>query len=391
MPTTTPKVKGSAAGQYLGYALQPVRLCYHLLSCKPNGSASMEELDDVAVKEADGQVLLEQTKSALKQNPVSDWADDLWKTFANWAENADAGLVDPTKTQFRLYVTPMKSGKWVQRFHDANYTPDVLDAISEFRKDLQGLRRKPKSHIHISRFLAINTATIAEIIANFALDSNEDPIDPIRKILRIGVQDSLLDHCCAFAIGLAKETADECIRKRLPASIDADQYRTKVKSFVTKNNLLYYLPSFAPSPSEESIEKTLVDRPVFVRQLNIVEMPRDHVVRAVSDLLKSAADKTDWAEKGLISTDSFIEFDKSLIRQHELHELEVKEVYASLDPCARGRVLYGRCASNSTKLQGREVPSHFVPGCYNDLADRLAVGWHPAYKILLEEPGNSHG
>jgi hypothetical protein len=64
--------KHSAPGPYLGFALQPVRLCFHLLACPQGASVSLEHLDDVAIHYADGAVTLEQTKSALKHNPLAD-------------------------------------------------------------------------------------------------------------------------------------------------------------------------------------------------------------------------------------------------------------------------------------------------------------------------------
>src|SRR5665213_3253167 len=100
----------SAPGQYLGYALQPVRLCYHLLDCPKGAFVSLEYTEDVAVHYPDGRQLLEQTKSAIKQNPLSDWADDLWKTIANWLDGIKTGVIDPATAQFRIYVTPTRQG-----------------------------------------------------------------------------------------------------------------------------------------------------------------------------------------------------------------------------------------------------------------------------------------
>ena len=106
--------KHAAPGQYLGFALQPVRLCYHLLSCEPGAKVSLEYLDDVAIHHADGHHSLEQTKSATKTNPVSDFAEDLWKTIANWLDLVADGFVKPSETAFRLYVTPKKTGPWAE-------------------------------------------------------------------------------------------------------------------------------------------------------------------------------------------------------------------------------------------------------------------------------------
>src|SRR5438046_1147217 len=81
MAVNTKSAAHSAAGQYLGFALQPVRLCHYLLTTIEGTEVSLEHADDVAVHYPDGTTLLEQCKSALSQNPVSDWARDLWKTI----------------------------------------------------------------------------------------------------------------------------------------------------------------------------------------------------------------------------------------------------------------------------------------------------------------------
>src|SRR5690606_2147356 len=102
--------KHTAAGQYLGYALQPVRLCYHLLTSPEGAQVSLEHLDDVAIENADGSCLLEQTKSATTQNPLSDWASDLWKTIDFWREAIETQALNVEATRFCYYVTPTKVG-----------------------------------------------------------------------------------------------------------------------------------------------------------------------------------------------------------------------------------------------------------------------------------------
>src|SRR6185312_8309994 len=106
-------VKHSAQGPYLGFGLQPVRMCRHLLLCPAGAQVSVEMLDDLAVHHPDGSVEVEQTKSALRKNPVSDWSIELWKTFSNWAEALAAGNLLANKTRFTLYVTPPRTGELV--------------------------------------------------------------------------------------------------------------------------------------------------------------------------------------------------------------------------------------------------------------------------------------
>src|ERR1700742_109451 len=98
--------KTSVPGQYLGYALQPVRLCYHLFDAPAGALASLEFLDDVAVHYADGVHLLEQSKSALSGNPAANRSPELWKALGNWADLCISGKVNASTSIFRYYVTP---------------------------------------------------------------------------------------------------------------------------------------------------------------------------------------------------------------------------------------------------------------------------------------------
>ena len=135
--------KHSAPGQYLGFALQPVRLCYHLLTCEKGASVSLELLDDVAIHHANGKLTLEQTKSALKQNPISDWAGDLWKAVANWLDSAARGDIDADEAAFRLYVTPVRTGEWSQALSAAATIEEVASLVSEIKIALANLRKPP--------------------------------------------------------------------------------------------------------------------------------------------------------------------------------------------------------------------------------------------------------
>ena len=132
----TALVKHSAPGPDLGFALQPVRLCYYLLSSPLDSSVSLELLDDVAVHYADGTVLLEQCKSALSHNALSDWSEDLWKTIANWLVAVESRKVDESKASFRLYVTPPKSGNMSSAIHEATSANDVDLLIKQVKDKL---------------------------------------------------------------------------------------------------------------------------------------------------------------------------------------------------------------------------------------------------------------
>ena len=60
-----------------------MRVFHHLLTFPRGAKISLEFNDDVAIHYADGRLALEQTKRALKQRLISDWADDFWKRLEN--------------------------------------------------------------------------------------------------------------------------------------------------------------------------------------------------------------------------------------------------------------------------------------------------------------------
>ena len=69
MSATAVLAKHTAAGQYLGFALQPVRLCLHLLTCDAGSTVSLEHLDDVAIHTANARSLLSRRRVRSRKTP----------------------------------------------------------------------------------------------------------------------------------------------------------------------------------------------------------------------------------------------------------------------------------------------------------------------------------
>ncbi|MEH2559140.1 hypothetical protein V1286_006669 [Bradyrhizobium algeriense] len=376
-------VKHAAPGPYLGFALQPVRLCYHLLTCPKDARVSLEYLDDVAIHNPDGSVTLEQTKSALKQNPLSDWAADLWKTIANWLNSASNNTIVPHHSQFRLYVTPLRTGEWAQALSSANSAGEVADLVEKIKAKYA--KKKLACDPYLQRFFDAPENDRVAIVTRFSVVSEDDPIEALRTLIKATVAPDIVDILCHSAIGMAKEQADKLIRDGKPALIDGNTFKANFISFVKKNNLPGLLTSFASAPAQDEVAAVLSTHPTFIRQLEIIKTSQEDRVRAVSDLLRTSADKSVWAETGQVFEASLRDWDDDLVRRHALICGEISDVYSEKDPQFRGRQSYRRCAQLQAPLDGRAVPAHFVHGCFNALADSMQIGWHPDYKSLLVE------
>jgi hypothetical protein len=387
--TVPPKrPKHAAPGQYLGFALQPVRLCYHLLTCPPKAKASLEYLDDVAVHYANGATLLEQAKSALKQNPVSDWANDFWKCLANWLSSIRSGTIPAESTQFTLYVTPVKTGKRAAELSEATTSEQLEKLVNKIRVSLSKTVPAPTCLPYLESFLNATPAERFAVIERFSLISKDaDPVDPIRVLIAPVVAANLIDPLCQFAIGRAKESADRLIRAGEPSIVDGDEFKREFRNFVQKNNLPGLLVPFTVDPPQGAVSSLLATHPIFVKQLDLVQVDEDERVRAVSDFLRAAADKSTWAEAGLVFEKGLEEWDAELIRRHGLIRGEVSDVHAEKDSAVRGRIVYRRSAQMQPALDGQSVPGHFIHGCLNKLADSKTIGWHPDFIELLKEEG----
>lgn len=275
-------LKHAAPGPYLGFALQPVRLCFHLLTCPAGAKVSLEHLDDVAIHYPAGAVTLEQTKSALKQNPISDWSDELWKAFANWLDGIATGKITGDTTGFRLYVTPLRQGDWAQALSDASTEVDAKAVVAAITARHDKLRKPKGCETNLQCFLNAPVPDRNAVIRNFKLIAEDaDPVDAIRNLVKAAVAPELVDDICHSAIGAAKEQADRLIRNGQPALIDGDTFKRNFRAFVRKINIPGLLSSFTQAPAAAEVAAMLSARPTFIRQLEIIDVTEQERVRAI--------------------------------------------------------------------------------------------------------------
>ncbi len=377
------KAKSAAPGQYLGYGLQDVRLCRHLLRAPTGCAVSLEFIEDTAIHKPDGTLWLEQSKSALTGNPLGDSAVEFWKSFANWAALCVEKEIEPETTQFRLFVCPQKDGVLAETLHGASSDDEIKAILDTIAKKVTPANKLKGCNPRITEFLSAGEIACFHIIRNFRLLKADDPLEPIREVLRFSVLEESLDDFCAHAIGMAKNRIAALIRSGAKPVIDAETFRRDVRDFIRRHGALGLLLPTTDRPSTGEIDAMLAAAPVFVQQLVKVAMPTELIVRAVSDYLRSDADRTLWAAEGRIVAESLDELHNTLEMHFQITRDEIEELQAGHGAEIRGRQLYRRCATHQAALEGRSVPGYFVPGTFNMLADQIRVGWHPQYNDLF--------
>jgi hypothetical protein len=386
---TLKKAKGSAAGQYLGYALQPVRLFFHLMTCPSDAYVGLEYVDDISVHAGDKVVLAEQCKSALTGNPTSNWSVDFWKTIANWIDNSKSGFISPESTSLQLYVVPQKSHGFSGRLSDLKTDNEIDAVIADIVKKRGKLSSAPECEPYFLKVLGADQVLRRHLMRNFVLvNRDSDPISPIFAHLDAIVRKEMQEAAVRYGIGDALKLIDEAIRSGAPPVISASAFRKRFRAFISAHDSERFLHSLADAPTDEVIESTISESPCFIRQLDLVDANIDEKTRAASDFLRTTGDRTRWAEEGLVFEGSMNEYDSALLRRHQNLKTEVGLVNKSLSEKEQGRLLYSRCCqSSSIALEARVVPEHFMSGSLNALADRREIGWHPDFdKLLDNEP-----
>jgi hypothetical protein len=374
---------GAAPGQYLGYGLQDVRLCMRLLTANNDDVASTEYLDDVAVRKANGRYLLEQSKSALSQNPVADWSPSLWKTFANWVDTTCHLRLDPAETEYILYVNPARTGRWVTALHNARSDGHVTELIRKLRKELSSRKVTPACMRYLGKFLEADPALRAAMIQNFTLIAFPgDPVDEMRRHLAAAVSPAIMDVVCAAAIGRAKMMAGERIRAGGVAEIAASDFHIQIRAIIRRHDRDDVLHSFAPRPDVAALESEVRSR-AYIRQLEAIEMDSDDKLRAATDYLRASADRTTWSERSLVHEVSLDDYDEALTAKWPYRRRAVAIQAKERSEIERGQLLYTESMQHSERLEGKDVPAHFTPGSYHALADCHEVWWHPRHKEVI--------
>ena len=381
------QAKGSAAGQYLGFALQEVRLFYHLLTCPADADVGLEYVDDVSVHVGGKTIRAEQCKSALSGNPITNWSPEFWKTMANWLENISVGVLEPKTTRFQMYVVPIKKAGFAGLLSALSTDSEIDAAIVDIQKRHDRRPKPPACEDDYVSVMAANSATLRDLIRNFdLLNADEEPLAPIHDHLAATLRPEIRETAAKFGIGDAKRHIDEAIRGRNPPVVNATAFRKRFHAFISAHDNERYLHSLSEAPSDEIIESTISGAPCFVRQLDLIDASVEEKTRATSDFLRTSVDRTRWAEAGHIFEGSLSDYDGALLRRHQNLKTEVGISHAEFSEKQQGHLLYAKCCSSAQlALEGRTVPDHFLPGTLNQLSDRQEIGWHPRFDKLLND------
>lgn len=368
-----------------GFTVQNAHILYALINLSErDGSVSVEVLDDIATHE-DSTELIQVKATTSSNNPVSNHAIGLWKTFYNWLLAVKSSTINPDKTFFQLFLNAPKKGQIILSFSSANEEASAKTAYENAYKAFYGKQKPIPTFIetYISElFSPSNKDDVIKIIQHFSFSNITSSYSEwIRKefLNKTSSPPELVDDLLLHMLGWIKKKILDNEGKAF--SIEKEEYIKEYSSIYRKLNHRHMLQDLALDISEEDIDGEKKALRKYIEQLEIIEVNNDSILEAINNYLKASINRTKWSKRGLITYNSCDAYEKELksnwLRKKEIVDLDENE------PIKQGKKLYLTCSDLNLPIDGIPVPYFFTPGAFHKLADTLEIGWHPDYKKII--------
>lgn len=384
-------MENNAPGQLFGYTIQYPRALLKLLESKKGEKVAIEVYGDVAVISTNNAIQSEEDKSSLNKNPVTNRSVDLWKTFYNWIKAIHANILNVDTDHFVLYVNyKVPNTSFVVLFANAT-TQNIDEILSSVETELNDITDKHDAYTYINYVLHENRDLFKKLLLKFNLenDSSADSVyENIKKYitetLRIDIESA--DYVSDSLNGWLQETTCRLIANNQNAIISKESFDKHLKS-VLLNLRTKRLIDFAKNkiPSHEDLLCTVKKQPVYIRQLEYIDIPDEKLITAVSDYFRADTNRLRWIEQEIITADDMQDFEGRLYSSYENTSEKIMLVHSLMSDEEKGRLIFNECQSMNITLANQTPPNRTIQGSYLVLSDEKRLGWHPQWVHLLEK------
>lgn len=382
-----------------GYMLQVRHALFELISVDDR-IVSVEAYDDVAI-ETDEIIIAEQTKSVLSSNnPITNRAEAFWKAIYNWCDYIKNGEI-PEKALVLKYVVvsshDIKAGTIPSLFAAAKTGEEAKAALENARKELLGDDVEKKAPISQSLkpyidfcFAQENESFVLKVISLLQIDIHEDSYDEklLEKFKRQLIPQEYATELFESMLGWVSDQVHRQTKQNKPAYILSKDYRAALELQIRSRDCKRIWHAVSVQPEDYTTTAEVDRHDIYIKQLELIDIDTSDIFEAASDFLRTRAEKTAWAEKGLVNEGSFSDYYDGLRKFWKSQKLLSGVV--STDDIRKGQYVYAQCLSDASKrrLLGSDVPSFFGSGSLQALANeptqQPSIGWHPRYIDLLK-------
>ncbi|MBL1419294.1 MAG: hypothetical protein COC24_002170 [Alphaproteobacteria bacterium] len=377
-----------APGQMFGYMLQFPRALLRLLQAKKGECVSIEVFSDVAVVDADGNIISEEDKSSLKINPVTNRSENLWKTFANWIDDVNSGKLDINKTKFVLYANREGKAALVDLFSAAKDITAAKAAILEAKSELSDLDEGHNAWPYYNKSINENEDLFEKIIQSFDFElGSSDGFEEIHEELyRKTIHESLHDFLTKSLLGWLFYNVEKKISDGRDAVISQEEFYSNYVAYferVRARELIDFASKI--NFSKEDLERNVNESPIYIKQLDAINISSDGLMEAVLDFLSADVNRSKWIEQEIIDLDVASEFENDLSRFWANARDKTNITRREESDENKGKLLLIECQTRKQRIRNMDPPSSTVSGTYHALANEPSLGWHPQWLEKFEK------
>jgi hypothetical protein len=389
--------KHTAAASATGYLFQ----CrYALLKGieaipdSPELDISIEKFDDIAFESDGSPTELIQTKHHIGTvGNLTDGSIDLWKTLHIWSKRVASSVEAPFQTRFVLVTTavaPEGGAASYLRMRDRDE-----------KKADQHLMYTASKSTNIDNAKAYAAfSSLSEDVRHamlqsiYVLDGSANIIDVKEEIARelyhaVGRDkvELLVERLEGWWFGVIIRALSGTGPSSIPV-LNIDKRIDELREEFKRSALPVDFASAAPPAA---IVSELDTRP-FVRQLRIILIGTRRIEYAMRDYYRASEQRSRWAREDLLIDGELDNYERELTEAWQpRYAAMLDELPAdceSSEKIAAGQALF-KWVETDALFPLRSVNDRFLThGSYHILANRYAVGWHPEYPTIAEEPAS---
>lgn len=385
----------SAPGPAAGFAYQFERALNWLAQKDAGSCIGVETDDDIAVRNSDSTIVLEQDKHSVRETaqPFDDRSHGLWNTLATWLEAIDSGHRSIETTSFLMVTNNAVPECIARRIARAESEKEISACVAE----LQNVGLTPPKHIVklIQRVLLPKSSdTLCAVIRKIDLSDASDgtaSVDLRKKTIgHLQLPEWCSGDCNSIAnelLGWLNTEVMSAWQQNQPAWIERDHFVNQLHAIIgrRKREVARERAELLIPVADEHIGREK-GRP-FVKQLHLVTDDDAVVDTAIREFIRCNIEKARLSREGDITDGDWKAFEDTLLSRWNKIRSRVIRMKGGTDESDIGFEIFTETTENHReRLAGSETEQvYLTSGTYHRLADLLRVGWHPRYDTLMRE------
>jgi hypothetical protein len=385
----------SAPGSAAGFAYQFERALNWLAQKDAGSCIGVETDDDIAVRNSDSTILLEQDKHSVRAGaqPFDDRSHGLWNTLGTWIEAIDTGEKSIETTLFLMVTNNVVPECIARRLARAESETDIGACVA----DLQKIGTNPPNHIVklVERvLLPKSSGTLRAVIRRIDISDASDGTSSVnlrkKTIGHLQLPEWCLGDCDPIAnelLGWLHTEVMSAWQNNQPAWIERDHFVNQLHAIIgrRKREVARERAELLIPVTDEHVGRES-GRP-FVKQLYLITDDDAVVDTAIREFIRCNIEKARLSREGDITDLDWTAFEETLLARWNKIRSRVVRMRAGAGESDIGFEIFTETTENhKERLAGTETEQvYLTSGTYHRLADLLSVGWHPRYEALMRE------